>query len=110
MEATHLIESSSFERAVSSQAASLGALWSACQAQQARSSIALMPEEALKTSVRALLPRTLTEGLACQELGWAWADGAGVAEWEESFLAQLARDDQLPHFLQMLQTLRESAH
>lgn len=67
------------------------------------------PNELLQARIQQLQPRTLEEGMAAKELGWAWADGAGYAEWDAQFLLNLTREGLLGQFLAFLMHLRSSA-
>jgi hypothetical protein len=99
-----------FERLVASHARALSAQWDRAQQHGATPNLAELPENVLRTCIHALQPRSLEEGMACQALGWAWADGAGVAEWDDQFLEALAAKERLASFLQMLRHLRAPVH
>jgi hypothetical protein len=47
------------------------------------------------------------QGLAFQHLGWAWADGAGAAEWEPAFLSMLQQTGLVVAFFDWLKLQKD---
>lgn len=101
---TSSFQPSVFEQRIDSLAQTLARAWSTLLQQ----SPAGTPVDAgVQARIQQLQPRSLEEGLAAQELGWAWADGAGFVEWDDSFLARLAVEGLQGQFLSFLMQLRK---
>ena len=95
-----------FERQVTTLTQHWAALWQRLSVAIPAAAPGAMDTQALTARILQLQPRTLAEGMAAKELGWAFADGAGFAEWDHGFLAQLSRQGALTSFLGFLLHLR----